>query len=1150
MEPLDVRYGLARPGEELNLSGRPSVTSHLINSSDGQMGEIVHIRHSLSAGFRRRIINEMKGLTFVKVGDSLRRSRAFSDERRLFLVSEKNPRHTRGMMSESPSTTERELLVLARSLMKSVNTALSISDTREYSVNFYQTDLGHVAVGPLKGMGYAPHNDGGCLLLHDANEPDDSLPTLEEMVVVTFVFSSSMSPNTDIVWRDSRTGDQLLTLCTGGNDIHVQLYNVQSIARHEVRLSGSCRAAKEDWRAAVSFRFTGPAQKTPEELADRLIKAGIGELSKKQLNHDEFTGVPHSFTTRLKEKTEDKTERKPAAKAGRKCSGDAGKVITAPQDAVPANVVAPYSRMNDLWTVDARSKEENMTRSYSVALGAGTVEAVASFDFMARLLPHKVNVRFLDADGNSIGYCGPHLTEGKPTPIGSPIDSDVVKSEMGMNDLRMYSKPWSETRVDGAELFTINLTRTYKNPELDRELSRIIQGQRRNGFHIGGCGGAPKYAGTSAGTFTTVNVSAVIGESQKLSKGPNLSLLEAVGGQRVVRVYRKCTDRERKHLYMGCYYLRHLTYGRTSMSDIRKLVGCIGKEGDADFQRYIRYLEGTHASVWLEPIDVDKLLSEAIKATSAKMLNEDNVKWKTMVVDSSQHLSCKIQGMPDLSTRETAVTVNFLLDTYFPTKWKTLGRMYNWDGSVSGGQETNEDSIPCDVGDGPMVAFEDMHESDWNSTLTPADVVRQMVDVSVALAARLLRMNVKDNIRRLPSDKYGLMDESSSYVGVLRAEEFPYLSKRERLRPSPFPIRTYDTCRLLFIQSSKGRILGRQCNNLTDYKIVEDGRRFLMDRSETFMDLLVGAVTMLLTGRCYGFYVWSKWAGKDFPSLPGKDDMTSFAAFFLAETNLRWTTAQYKIPGGLREKTVLVRTLQKLARTVGGTYTELTRCCTRMASIEAISSWLVDSMGLSYNPSTYGSFLKFISCQAVADIEEVLQDPFGKVVDVIPGYGAQAFIARVDKHWKRISKKADSKEGVRKRKRQMGATETLTREYNLKSNDWHVLSEVLDAIKQLTQKEILVLGLQRDGNNKILTQLNGREVNLQDAEHIMCKAHICRRRMLPAERLSSRCQPWTGHTHPICGLSFGDVVEGIAKMMLQSYKSAKARGESKFDIKE
>jgi len=47
--------------------------------------------------------------------------------------------------------------------------------------------------------------------------------------------------------------------------------------------------------------------------------------------------------------------------------------------------------------------------------------------------------------------------------------------------------------------------------------------------------------------------------------------------------------------------------------------------------------------------------------------------------------------------------------------------------------------------------------------------------------------------------------------------------------------------------------------------------------------------------------------------------------------------------------------------------------------------------------------------------------------------------------------------------------------------------------------------------------LNHRVMTLVDLEHMTCK-DIAKKQMLPAKRMSTRCLPWSPHTHPIKGL--------------------------------
>ena len=162
-------------------------------------------------------------------------------------------------------------------------------DTELVDVDYFNSRLAHCLVGQVSNALYKRHSDANSKLLirsphQDKIELDDGhpLPSKTTMIVPTVIIQpcDTDSPTTEIRWyADRKKNQQVGSVRTFGNDLHLQLHGCNESIQHEVAfIKGSLGNFLNAWRMVLTFRHSMVANTVNKDRLDEAIKADMGNV--------------------------------------------------------------------------------------------------------------------------------------------------------------------------------------------------------------------------------------------------------------------------------------------------------------------------------------------------------------------------------------------------------------------------------------------------------------------------------------------------------------------------------------------------------------------------------------------------------------------------------------------------------------------------------------------------------------------------------------------------------------------------------------------------------------------------------------------------------------------------------------------------------
>ncbi len=331
---------------------------------------------------------------------------------------------------------------------------------------------------------------------------------------------------------------------------------------------------------------------------------------------------------------------------------------------------------------------------------------------------------------------------------------------------------------------------------------------------------------------------------------------------------------------------------------------------------------------------------------------------------------------------------------------------------------------------------------------------------------------------------------------------------------SPNCIRTYDVGTFHYVD----------CMGGGQMRSKRRGIHWVMRNRELFSEMVIGSVLLRVLGKVHAFKTWNVFTSPDGKvprwSLPGVEDIPSFIQFVKGSSQTSRKGRQSANELGVWTSQQFVNTLDPMFKTRSGFEKVMLVWKDRLpALIDALLQDKGDLHGrrdrfiksvvdlfLQAECTPRGKSLTFVSTQIVLDLEEVVgENVFGPVGKCTLGKGAkQGMAVMIEKE------------------------ETA----------------LMEAVYESEEEELNMMGLNKD-KGVICVSLNGRELNLGDIEHCLCKIGIFAHRLPGGTRsFSTRPRQQVPHCYPICwkGVKVESKCEKhfreVASMAIQAFKQA------------
>ena len=317
-----------------------------------------------------------------------------------------------------------------------------------------------------------------------------------------------------------------------------------------------------------------------------------------------------------------------------------------------------------------------------------------------------------------------------------------------------------------------------------------------------------------------------------------------------------------------------------------------------------------------------------------------------------------------------------------------------------------------------------------------------------------------------------------------------------RIHPMPMPNRALDVVSVGLRADlvSDGTFL--RCRTDPNCRI-----KLATNNTRELVGALFKSVLLRFTGRLNSFWQYSQVAKKD-SMLPGITEIEGFLAFMRSTLGgkgtvkriPRWISEQHShsIPKETKIYTGFEYFITGVAEGLGEVTDKMLEVTVGEFTRRKNALILLTDLLLECSQADDNNKLDFMAHQVLSDVEEIFDEPFGKVTahSVHAGSGAE--------------------QGY-KMMRNVKETEAPS---NLK----HALQLIVDYMEKIASKRDLDLtGYYRTagGGNVVRNKMNGRPFNATDAEHFLCKLWVIAKYTLPAYRISRQPMATKPHCHPV-----------------------------------
>ena len=462
------------------------------------------------------------------------------------------------------------------------------------------------------------------------------------------------------------------------------------------------------------------------------------------------------------------------------------------------------------------------------------------------------------------------------------------------------------------------------------------------------------------------------------------------------------------------------------------------------------------------------------------------------------------------------------------------------DSSVPEDEITEETLSPQLVGG--EVKLGGAKEVKWNAPgqrdnlqkLKPRDAVAACVFLSAAVALRFLG-------KSLTSGKKG-----EKVVTALPGDSF--LPTPNQVHSTPCPNRSMDPLPLTAYSTAVKEKLVAEPVSSSDKS---DRRAVLGQGQASVKELkknLFRAVILRVTGRLNALSIYRHVTGRP-EWTPDPDNYDDFVEFLklACEKEKGGTTTHFRvkqhegqIPHCLRNCHGLADFVQLLADKLDGTVSDMLNARCRQSALLIWTLTLMECCQAGDQAKLRTQCL-FLGGQSMADVEEVFLDPFGMVTSesIPPGFGGNEGMKYMDigdedpshnnsdvgksKGRKKKSKGKATPSGPKKTPLYTGSRFRIDVMEQLRSDLENMGQEkfskigkqLLHKFQQMDEATLSVLFMFKREDGTIASCVNGREINLVDMEHFLCKIHIARAIVLSSRTISLQPDMHTKHCHPV-----------------------------------
>jgi hypothetical protein len=356
-------------------------------------------------------------------------------------------------------------------------------------------------------------------------------------------------------------------------------------------------------------------------------------------------------------------------------------------------------------------------------------------------------------------------------------------------------------------------------------------------------------------------------------------------------------------------------------------------------------------------------------------------------------------------------------------------------------------------------AFEEPHPSVFPSE---HDLFHDAFRCSVAEFARMRLQNIFDN-----------------KAGPLVCGNYQHLGWAHATVPIPHPIRTYNVTTLAFIHAC-GKLTEKGCQRISAATVTD----------QQMSDLLFRSIVLRTTGRVAAYVAYAKYRGFKGIHLPTIDDLPNFSDFLKCSTGLS---------GKMTPLVSRQYSRSLFEASTGGFPTYLSFLSNVQGQIFSMVSGWAGLQKQNKLPDNYretfskkltlllreasngvGKRADFISGHCIADIEEVLIDPFGPVHKVVFGPGGASGAKLLGKNGDKCA------------------------------------TQLLQFFRSKAPPELLdCMGLTRSSPGLVLVSLNSRPISLVDMEFVFCKNHLAYSHTTGARLVTDLPKPSVPHCHPL-----------------------------------
>ena len=345
--------------------------------------------------------------------------------------------------------------------------------------------------------------------------------------------------------------------------------------------------------------------------------------------------------------------------------------------------------------------------------------------------------------------------------------------------------------------------------------------------------------------------------------------------------------------------------------------------------------------------------------------------------------------------------------------------------------------------------------------------------------------------RECLSEKEGVM-----FAKPLDDETLPVLFRTHSL---PMPNRALDVVaygqRRAAYQSGLFETFQAERSSRIKFRGADGTTRPTSVQAQALIDTVFKSLMIRFTGRLNPFQLYSLHKGKGFllPGVANADEFLRFmkSTFQEGKTGNRtlgqWLTTQHEgsIPSTTKNYTGFVSFIGAVCGHLPGTVTEMLQDGDD-AAIRSVAVDTLSSMLLTCCKGDTSGHLQFMAQLIVADVEELFDDPFGKVTSkgIVAGQGG--------------------KQGH----------DMLQKAGGAKKLEDAINSIIKYVTETATSEQLEIAGYKRDGEGIVVNLVNGRPFNASDAEHFLCKAWMIGKLTL-AHYNTKFPRPTRPHCHPV-----------------------------------